>query len=121
MEDDEFLEYTVYVVLSAGEAVFASYDEDDCDQYIGQAEEEDMEYIEDEFDISEEESPRTANFMAGYYGDAGDMEVVSIDNDDFDEDGYCAKYHLSIQELQDLLNNSDDDESDEFDDDEYDE
>ncbi len=100
------INFPVYVVFVENEAVFASEEYDDCDGYIDKLEEEDIDYIEEEYGMSEEDAPDTVHFMAGYYGDAQGAEIVTIDEDDVDEDSQEIQTDygtLLIPELQDLL------------------
>lgn len=101
--------YPIYVVYLEGEAVYASEDRDDCEGYIEGLLDDDIDYVEDEFGISEEDNPDAVHVMAGYYGDGASAEIVTIRQDDIDEESEIAttsEGELLLSELQELLDSS---------------
>lgn len=83
-----------YIVVQDLMLVFASYEIEDCQDYIAKLRQEDLDYIAEEYGISESESPFTANFMAGYEGDAESAEIFCVE--EFDEDDNYYNEELGV-------------------------
>lgn len=82
-----FIEDPLYVVYRDGDVVYSSQEVSDCKAYVQQKRREDLEFVEDEYGVSEEDAPLTASFMSGYVGDAESYHIKAIYDENIDEDG----------------------------------
>jgi hypothetical protein len=82
-----FIEDPLYVVYRDGDVVYASQDISSCRAYVQQKRREDLEFVKEEYGVSEEDAPLTANCMAGYVGDAESYHIKVIYDENIDEDG----------------------------------
>lgn len=82
-----FIEDPLYVVYRDGDVVYASHDISSCRAYVQQKRREDLEFVKEEYGVSEEDAPLTANCMAGYVGDAESYHIKVIYDENIDEDG----------------------------------
>ena len=83
----KFIEEPLYVVYRDGDVVYASQDISSCRAYVQQKRREDLEFVEDEYGVSEEDAPLTASFMAGYVGDTESYHIKAIYDENIDEEG----------------------------------
>jgi len=94
-----------FVVVMDSEIKYVSTEKEDCANYIEKLRQEDLAYIEEEYGISEKESPDTAQFMAGYEGDAESVEIVYIPGFDDDDEFYDDDLDMTFtrEEIESFL------------------
>lgn len=94
-----------FVVVMDSDIKYVSTDKEDCENYIENLRQEDLDYIEEENGISEDENPDAARFMADYEGDAESAEIVYVPGFDDDDEFYDEDLEITFtrEEIENFL------------------